>query len=204
MVTIPVPPLDAHAALPGPTLTLRGAPVAAPGAVGHWRLRIWRRADNGALTPVDPVDGDGWVVSADLAVTDPGWAGEGYALQLVDPLGRAGVLTDVPSPLLPTVTTLLVDDALTGSGVIGIWLRGTVTASTAGPAPTGTVRFRTGDGALLGETPLGSALQLLLDEFPSGGTAVAEYSGDVRHAPSTSPPHALPESPVTPEGPPDA
>ena len=84
------------------------------------------------------------------------------------------------------------------------WLRGTVTASTAGLAPTGTVRFRTGDGALLGETPLGSALQLLFEEWPSGGTAVAEYSGDVRHAPSTSPPHALPESPITQEGPPDA
>jgi hypothetical protein len=201
MVTIPVPPLDAHIAFPGPTLTLRGAPIAAPGAVGHWRLRVWRRASDGGLTPVDPVDGDGWVVSGDLAVTDLGWAGEGYALQLVDPLGRPGALTVVPSPLLPTATTLLVEEALTGSGVIGIWLQGAVTASTTGPAPTGTVRFRTGDGALLGETPLGTVLQLLFEEFPSGGTAVADYSGDVRHAPSTSPPHALPESPVTQEGP---
>jgi hypothetical protein len=204
MVTVPVPPLDAHVVLPGPTLTLRGAPVAARGAVGDWRLRIWRRADDGALTPVDPLEGDGWVVGPDLAVTDPGWAGEGYALQLVDPLRRAGPLTAVPAPLLPTAATLFVDDAVTGSGVVGIWLRATVTSLLGGTAPSGTIRFRAGDGTLMGEAPLGTALQLTFDEFPSGGTAIADYLGDTRHAPSTSPPRILPESPVTEEGPPDA
>ncbi len=204
MVTAPVPPLDARLTLPGPTLTLPGAPVAAPGAVGEWRLRVWRRAGDGAVTPVDPPDGDGWVVTADLTLTDPGWAGEGYALQLVDPLGRAGPLTEVPSPLLRTTTTLLVEPARTAAGVDGAWLTGRVTSTAGGPAPTGTVRFRTGDGIVLGEARPGVSLHCGFEDFASGdGTAVADYLGDAGHAPSTSQARSLPEGPST-KGPPDA
>jgi hypothetical protein len=207
MVTAPIPPLDARAAFPGPALMLRGAPVAAPGAVGDWRLRVWRRADDAALTPVDPPDGDGWVLaSSDFTLTDPDWDGEAYALQLVDPLGRAGPLTAVPAPLLPTTTTLLVEPARTGSGVDGAWLRAIVASAAdgAGPAPTGTVRFRTADGIVLGAAPPNRSLHVDLGELPpADGSAIADYLGDARHAPSTSQARPLPEGPSA-NGPPDS
>jgi len=206
MATVPIPPLAAVATLPGPVLTLRNAPVAHHDAVGQWRLRVWRRAPDGALTAVDPVDGDGFTVTDDLAVSDPEWAGEGYTLQLVDPLGRAGPLTEIPSPLLATTTALRVGESLTGSGVDGAHLTGTVRStgpSPTGPNPTGTVRFRTGNGIDLGEAPLGASRHVGFEDFAAGdGTAVAEYLGDPRHAPSTSPPRRLPEVPA-PDGPPD-
>ncbi|TQM37014.1 hypothetical protein [Pseudonocardia cypriaca] len=200
MVTAPIPPLDARATLPGPTLTLRAAPVAAPDAVGAWRLRVWRRGADGALTPLDPPNGDGWAVtSSDLTLTDPGWAGEAYALQLVDPLGRTGPLTEVPSPLVRTTTALLVEEALTASGVDGAWLTGIVTADSPAATdttPTGTVRFRTGDGIVLGEAPPRTALHVGFGQIPFwGGRAAADYLGDAFHAPSTSDARPLPEGP---------
>ncbi|MER5673850.1 hypothetical protein [Pseudonocardia alni] len=205
MLTTPIPPIVAVATLPGPVLTLRDAPVSRPEAVGPWRLRVWRRASDGALTAVDPVDGDGFTVTEDLAVHDPGWAGEGYTLQLVDPLGRAGPLTRLPSPLLATRTVLRVEESVTGSGADGALLTGTATSvgpEVAGPGPDGRVRFRTGNGLDLGEAPLGSARHVEFAEFAAGdGTAVAEYTGDARHAPSTSVPARLPDVPGR-DGPP--
>lgn len=96
----------------------------------------------------------------------------------------------------PTLVRLRV--ASTPDGVPLALRAHVVTVDERGPAPTGTVAFRTSH-RLLGTAPLDGTGTAVLDgvRLPAGvHPVVASYGGDAAHAPATSPP--VPQAVVAP------
>lgn len=115
MLTAPAPALQAtvrrDAAGAGLDVTFTGLPAQHAQQVAPWRLALWRDTSDGARLWLAPGDaslsvqpptsssgGDGWAFSStELHIHDGDTDAVGYAVQLVDPLGRRGALTVFPA-----------------------------------------------------------------------------------------------------------
>lgn len=114
MVTAPMPDLEAVVQRNGAGIDLTFDALPTPHAqqIAPWRLQLWRKVTDGELQwllpndgdltvhPPTPFGGDGWeLTSTQLHILDVRANTVSYVAVLVNPLGKEGHYTDLPSPM---------------------------------------------------------------------------------------------------------